>query len=688
MDNRWKQAKQILLIGAVLALIWVGFWLRLLYVERPYYHPDEYVSMLAAQAVAEHGVPVLPSGLFYDPEIAFSYFSGLFVRLLGASLSTVRWASLFFGVLSIPMAYVTARRIFSSPLAGVAAATFLAAAPDAVLWSGRARRYAMGEFLILLILLLIWRGAVEGNNRKYRIFFYVVCVVAGLTFLQALVVLPPLLLAVLVVTWRTQPISSGILKKHNAIEAILIVLTLAGLYLRATFNFAVHMAEMRVAGSLQDVSASSVSKVAAALSPFLFPTFSLPLALAKIHWQLVSEPLYQVLAIPVLLAITLSLVPNFDRTGKYRRAVWFLLIIAGGVLFEFLFIISQDWLQGRARYLFVTLWPAFIILACGAVVGLERLARRWHPPARFPQLTEWAFVPVKLSLLAAVLAVTLPNTSAPLKTMLGDEVDYPQAFQFVADHWQPGDQVMTNWPAASYWYLGRTDYYAQEKSADVFRNSKSEMVDMWIGAHWVSNPEELDAALRKGQVWFVTDKDRLQEEYSRVLRQQILARMELVFKGEANQAYVFLPKAKPVIIPSQPDVQVEARLAGQVELTGFSLDQAALLRGAPAQLTLFWKALQPMDDYKVFVHLRDRNGRTVAQADHIPSEALVALPTSTWLEGKIVPDVSYLQVPADTPPGEYQLLVGMYNADTMERLAVEGDTTGENAVVVTTLRRP
>jgi hypothetical protein len=135
-------------------------------------------------------------------------------------------------------------------------------------------------------------------------------------------------------------------------------------------------------------------------------------------------------------------------------------------------------------------------------------------------------------------------------------------------------------------------------------------------------------------------------------------------------------------------MQVQAHLAGQVELTGFSLDQAALLRGAPAQLTLFWKLLQPMDDYKVFVHLRDHDGRTVAQADHIPSEALVALPTSTWREGETVPDVSYLQVPADTPPGEYQLLVGMYNPDTMERLAVEGDTSGENAVVVATLRRP
>jgi len=213
------------------------------------------------------------------------------------------------------------------------------------------------------------------------------------------------------------------------------------------------------------------------------------------------------------------------------------------------------------------------------------------------------------------------------------------------------------------------------------------MVDRRLGARWISNSEELDGALRNGRVWFVIDKSRLWNLYTLGFKQQLLARMETVF--QADQVYVLLPKRKAIAIPAKPDTQVEARLAGQVELTGFSLDQAALLRGAPAQLTLFWKLLQPMGaDYKVFVHLRDRTGRTVAQADHIPSEALVALPTSTWREGEIVPDVSYLQVPADTPPGEYQLLVGLYNPDTLERLPVEGDSSGENAVVVTTLRRP
>ena len=336
-----KQARRIAIVGAMLALIWIGLWFRLLYIERPYFHPDEFISMVIAKTVAEHGVPVLPSGLWYDPEIAFSYFSGLFVWLLGASSFAVRWAGVFFGVLSIPMAYVTARRILSSPSAGIAAATFLAVAPEAVLWGGRARRYSMGEFLILLMLLLIWLGAVEGDRRRYRLFFYGACVVAGLTFLQALVVIPPLFLAVVLLAWRRyttkEAIRGSILTKESAVEAALIVLTLACFYFRAKSNYIAPEAEMRAAERFQEGGVSSFSKSVAVLNPFLLPTFDLPYALSRLRGLLVLEPLYQLLAVAALLAIILSLVPSFDRTGKFRRAAWFLLIIAGGVMFEFLF---------------------------------------------------------------------------------------------------------------------------------------------------------------------------------------------------------------------------------------------------------------------------------------------------------------------------------------------------------------
>jgi hypothetical protein len=500
-------------------------------------------------------------------------------------------------------------------------------------------------------------------------------------------VVPPLLAAVLLLAWRRRSARGLLPAKHVVVSVAVIVLISIGLFVRANSNFTAPEAAEVTAERLQAEDVSSFAKSVAAVSPFLLPTFDIPAVLSRIRWLGVIEPLYPLLAVPALLAIALALVPGFDKTGKYRRAIWFLLVTASGVAFEFLFLVSEDWTGQRPRYLFVTFWPAFIMLACGVVAGLEILVRRWSRAARVPRLADWVLTPAILLSLAAVLATTMPRTLDGLKHSLSDELNYHQAFQYVSEHWRSGDHVMTVLTTISYWYLGQTDYYAADRNPFVFQNSDSETVDRRLGARWVSNAEELDEALRDGRLWFVIDKSRLWNLYTLGFKQQLLARMETVF--QADQVYVLLPKRKAIDIPTKPDLPVEARLAGQVELTGFSLDQAALLRGAPAQLTLFWKLLRPLgEDYKVFVHLRDRTGQTVAQADHIPSEALVALPTSIWREGEIVPDVSYLQVPADTPPGEYQLLVGLYNPDTLERLPVEGDSSGENAVVVTTLRRP
>jgi 4-amino-4-deoxy-L-arabinose transferase-like glycosyltransferase len=678
-------ASQMLVIGILLVIILAGFRLRLLYAERPYFHPDEYVSMLAAKMVAERGAPILPSGLWYDPEIPFSYFSGFWVWLLGASNFTARWASVFFGILSIPMAYTTTRRIFSSSFAGVTGAALVAFAPEAVLWGARARRYGMGEFLVLLMLLLAWIGFVEGSKRKYRIFFYLVYLVAGLTVAQTLIVVPPLLLAMVLLTWRRGG-NRRILKRGILTEAAIMLLLSLFLLWKAKFNFVVPYATGFAAERIQQGDTSLLSETVAQVNPFLVPAFDWDSSISRIQGLILLVPLYKVLALPALLAVILSLIRTLDNVKRFRRAIWFLLIMAGGVASEFLFLVSEDWTGPRPRYLFVTFWPAFMMLACGIVVGLEKLI--WHLNARanISRYAEWIFLPVKLAPCLVFLAFMLPSTTESLTHGLWDEINYHQAFQFVAGKWNAGDKVMSVLTTASYWYLGRADYYARDKDPFVFQKGNSEFVDRWTGARWVSQPKELTEILPNNHVWFVIDASRLWNVYSLAFKQQLLAQMKPVY--QTGNVYVLIPKAEAPVIPTQPEVQLDARLAEQAELIGFSLDQEALLAGSPAQLTLFWKALKPMGDYKIFVHLRDHNNQVVAQADHIPSEKLVALPTSIWRVGEVVPDVSYLTVSPDIPPGNYDLLVGMYDPETLERLPVENDRTGENAVVLATWQRP
>lgn len=87
-------------------------------------------------------------------------------------------------------------------------------------------------------------------------------------------------------------------------------------------------------------------------------------------------------------------------------------------------------------------------------------------------------------------------------------------------------------------------------------------------------------------------------------------------------------------------------------------------------------------DYTVFVHLTNGKGQIVAQQDNQPQGG--AYPTSIWDEGEVVKDEYALPLYPDLPPGEYQLRVGMYLLETLERLPLldeNGQTIGDNIVL-------
>ena len=58
----------------------------------------------------------------------------------------------------------------------------------------------------------------------------------------------------------------------------------------------------------------------------------------------------------------------------------------------------------------------------------------------------------------------------------------------------------------------------------------------------------------------------------------------------------------------------------------------------------------------------------VAQSDEAPQ--LDSRPTGRWLPGEVVVDNQQLVIPAETPPGTYRLLAGMYQPEEVRNLAV------------------
>ncbi|MFN2162307.1 MAG: hypothetical protein ACK2UN_09570 [Candidatus Promineifilaceae bacterium] len=77
-------------------------------------------------------------------------------------------------------------------------------------------------------------------------------------------------------------------------------------------------------------------------------------------------------------------------------------------------------------------------------------------------------------------------------------------------------------------------------------------------------------------------------------------------------------------------------------------------------IRLSWSAEVPLDErYKVFLHLVDENGAIVAQQDSEPASS----PTTTWQPGEIFVDNQAVLLPPELAPGEYRLLVGLYELD-------------------------
>jgi 4-amino-4-deoxy-L-arabinose transferase-like glycosyltransferase len=116
-----------------------------------------------------------------------------------------------------------------------------------------------------------------------------------------------------------------------------------------------------------------------------------------------------------------------------------------------------------------------------------------------------------------------------------------------------------------------------------------------------------------------------------------------------------------------PSDQIGANLGNQVQLIGHDGVPSEIEAGMAVPLSLYWQALAEMDeDYTIFVHLLDNEGRMIGQHDGQPEQGFY--PTSSWDIGETVRDEVEVSVDPSAPAGEYRLVAGLYLSSTGERL--------------------
>ncbi len=117
---------------------------------------------------------------------------------------------------------------------------------------------------------------------------------------------------------------------------------------------------------------------------------------------------------------------------------------------------------------------------------------------------------------------------------------------------------------------------------------------------------------------------------------------------------------------------LDAHIGNAAQILGYHLDSSHLHSDGVFDVTLYWKPLTRTPvPYSVFVHLFQPNVGSLAQRDTYPGQGNWS--TTVWDPGQPFVETFRLHVPPDAlPVAGGQILVGLYDRNSMARLPVSG----------------
>ena len=241
---------------------------------------------------------------------------------------------------------------------------------------------------------------------------------------------------------------------------------------------------------------------------------------------------------------------------------------------------------------------------------------------------------------------------------------YLGPIQYLEDRGQPeaGECVLVNGKSLfAKYYQGALPLLTFDSTYD----ADEKAYRFWSRAQMA---ELLDQAARSCQrIWYVGYPAQEQEDYAALLRKRCVELDCAVFPEMALSLHQL---AEPGI-----EQQSVGLRFGNLLLRSYAPTSPPVAWGRDGGLILEWEALQPLEeDYSTFLHVYNAHGHRIAQGDTLITDKYLE-PTSRWEPGSRNPAVYHLAVPAETPAGEYELVLGVYLLKTGERLPlVAGDS--------------
>jgi len=614
MDKRGLKA--LLILGM---LILLAFGLHLYRLEAKSLWQDEGLSAYRAS----QSLPFILSNTIFiqgypthdtQPPLYFILLHLVF-RFAGRGEFSGRFLSLFFSVLTVPLIYLTGKRLFSQA-PGIWASSLAALSPLYLWYAQELRMYSLLVFLGLLSFYAMLRalGIGESSPRLDRRWLGFYALVTGAMLYTHYTGFFLLLFEALVL------FADGLLRRRWTLLCLFALVLLVALPL---IPFAMHrLLTPTVERGYRFVPLFIILRD-------LLNSFSLG----------ISVDMKEVLGLDLLFLALFLLGCSVLDQGDPQARLGKSLLLSGYLFLPILTLYSLSHIkpmyQGVRHLIIVS--PAYYL---GLGAGLDSLRRRALP-----------LLPPAIILLLGGLFYSTYNYHFDERYI---KDDFRSLVRYIEEYSGPGDLVVFNDAVISHiWeYYARSDLdwtalpRYPEKAGPTTVKEMERLFEAYEGIWLVYGPGE---PLR--------DRSGLVKKWC---EEHLFKADDRLFPATTTliaTAY-YLPRSPILESPPPMAEEVGAKLGDRLLLLGYE-------RGWPevsdkVYLTLFWRVKDALtEEYSFSFRLRDEEGQLWVQNDLIPFNDLY--PTPRWEPHKVVALPVVTPLPPGTPPGLYQLFLRVYS---------------------------
>jgi 4-amino-4-deoxy-L-arabinose transferase-like glycosyltransferase len=389
----------------IVFLLAAGFLLRIYDLGAQSFWLDESISSIAAIALMEKGMPILPSGFMYSREILNTFLMASSFKIFGINEFAARLPSVLFGTLTILLVYIIGSK-WGNKRIGIIAALLVTFSVWEIAWSRQARMYQQLQFFYILSLYLFYEF-IQNRSLKNLALLALSFIGSVVSHAFGYALIPLFLLYLLILTLKERSNLRTINRKVIAQTALVFGILL---------GLAYYM------GIIRSVLGTEIN-----------------------YYNIYIGLLKQDLGLFLFLAVPGGTV-LVDRDWKKGT------LLIAALIIPLYFIFFHVLLLGT-RYLYFVIPILFILIGYFLDFVIDSMEKRLKAAAN---------ITVALLLIFAMYFSPAFTFTPKEKYSLGvnaPQSNFRDAYMYVKDNMQQDDVIVSAWTPPAQFYLGKSDYW-------------------------------------------------------------------------------------------------------------------------------------------------------------------------------------------------------------------------------------